>query len=97
MLITSHLFEALLEGPHAAEKFVVDRVAEGSDYIKLIADVSGPDQATLDALVKAARQQDKLTVAHATRFEAYRMAQEAGVDFVTHVPIDKALDDDGVH
>ena len=41
----------LVDGPTGAARFVTDRIAEGADYIKLIADIPGPDQETLDALV----------------------------------------------
>ncbi|MCJ1413031.1 hypothetical protein MMC19_007133 [Ptychographa xylographoides] len=82
---------ALLTSHTQAEKFVADRVAEGSDYIKIISDVPGPDQALIDALVTAAHHHQKLVIAHAAAFEPYRMAQDGKVDFVTHAPIDKAL------
>lgn len=82
----------LVAGPAEAERFVAARVAEGSDYIKVIADIPGPDQATLNALVDAAHRHGKLTVAHAVSVAAFGMAQEAKVDIVTHVPRDKALD-----
>lgn len=84
---------ALVSGPGEAEAFVRDRLAEGSDYIKVIADVPGPDQATLDALVGAAHDQGRLTVAHAAALAPYRMALAAGADVVTHVPLDAPLDD----
>ncbi len=87
---------ALVSGPDDAEGFVGDRLAEGSDYIKLIADVPGPDQATLDALVVAAHRQGRLTVAHAATLAPYRMALAAGTDVVTHAPLDAVLDDASV-
>lgn len=88
--------EALLSGPEQAPKFVADRVAEGADYIKVIADIPGPDQATLNAVVVAAHEHKKLVIAHTSAFEPFRMAQEAKVDIVTHVPLDKPLDSDAV-
>ncbi|MCJ1247083.1 hypothetical protein MMC30_004294 [Trapelia coarctata] len=84
--------EALLSSPDQAPKYVADRVAEGSDYIKVIADIPGPDQATLNAVVVAAHEHKKLVIAHASAFAPFYMAQEAGVDIVTHVPLDKPLD-----
>ena len=86
----------LVYGPKDAAKFIADRISEGVDYIKVIADVPGPDQATLNALVTAAHEQKKLVVAHASYFTPFAMAQEAGVDVVTHAPTDKALDRDAV-
>ena len=51
--------------PAEAKRFVADRIAEGSDFIKIV--VGSPfadhDQATIDALVAAAHEQGKLVVA----------------------------------
>lgn len=66
------------------------------DYIKVIVDVPGPDQATINALVEEAHKQQKLVIAHAASVKPFAMAQEAKVDIVTHSPCDKALDDDAV-
>ena len=84
--------EGLVAGPDDANNFVKERVAEGVDYIKVIADVPGPDQATLNALVSAAHRHGKLVIAHASAFKPFAMAQEAKADIVTHVPRDKPLD-----
>jgi imidazolonepropionase-like amidohydrolase len=81
----------LVDGPAGATRFVTDRIAEGVDYIKLIADLPGPDQETLDALVAAAHQHSKLTVAHAASTAALDMALQAGVDIITHAPLDRRL------
>jgi imidazolonepropionase-like amidohydrolase len=86
----------LIAGPDEAAAFVADRIAEGSDYIKIV--VGSPfadhDQATIDALVTAAHRHGKLVVAHASSVEAVRMAQVAGADVLTHAPLDQALDAD---
>lgn len=87
---------ALVSGPEQAEQFVRDRIAEGSDYIKLIADVPGPDQHTLDALVAAAHAHGLRTVAHAATSVPYRMALAAGADVITHAPLDASLEDDTI-
>lgn len=89
--------DALVSGPADAERFVIARIAEGADYIKVIADVPGPDQDTLDAIVGAAHQRNKLVIAHAVSKKATSMAQHAGVDFVTHAPMDEAMTDDEVN
>jgi imidazolonepropionase-like amidohydrolase len=85
----------LLSGPDHAAQFVADRIAEGSDYIKIIVGNPGPshDEATLAALTAAAREHSKLTVAHASSYEAVELAQRARVNVLTHVPLDKALDE----
>jgi imidazolonepropionase-like amidohydrolase len=81
----------LVDGPAGAARFVADRIAEGADYIKLIADIPGPDQETLDALVATSHRHGKRTVAHAASRAALDMALHAGVDMVTHVPLDRRL------
>lgn len=82
-----------------AEPFVAARVAEGADYLKII--VEDPDvmgAAALDveratALVEAAHARDLLVYAHVTTVPAVRIAVDAGVDVLTHVPLDAVLDD----
>jgi imidazolonepropionase-like amidohydrolase len=83
--------EEFVEGPAGAARFVADRIAEEVDYIKLIADIPGPDQETLDALVAASHRHGKLTVAHAVSTAALDMALQAGVDMITHAPLDRRL------
>jgi imidazolonepropionase-like amidohydrolase len=81
----------VVEGPAGAARFVTDRIAEGADYVKLIVDTPGPDQQILDALVAASHRHGKLTVAHAASTAAVDMALQAGVDMITHVPLDRPL------
>jgi imidazolonepropionase-like amidohydrolase len=83
--------EEMVDGPAGAAQFVTDRIAEGADYIKLIVDTPGPDQEILDALVAASHRRGKLTVAHATSTSALDMALQAGVDMITHAPLDRPL------
>ena len=84
--------EAQVAGPDQAPDFVSDWISQGADYIKIILAQDGFDQPTLNAIVAAAHEHDKLTVAHASSFADIAMAQEAQVDVVTHAPLDKALD-----
>ena len=86
--------EGLVAGPQEAARYVADRVAEGSDYIKIIIDLPGFDQATVDALVTAAHEHGKLAITHASSAGAVAMAQRSGTDVITHVPLDVALDGD---
>jgi imidazolonepropionase-like amidohydrolase len=83
--------DAMVDSPKSAVQFVAHRIAEGADYIKLIVDTPGLDQATLDALVAASHRHGKLTVAHAASTAAVDMAVLAGVDVITHVPLDRPL------
>ncbi len=82
----------LVDSPGAAAQFVAERIDDGSDYIKVIADVPGPDQPTMDALVTAAHDRNMRTVVHATTTATFAMAVAAEADMITHVPIDQALD-----
>lgn len=87
--------EALVLEPAHAEPFVAARVSENADYIKIVTEApgaGGPDQATLDALVAAAHRHGKRTIAHAASTGAYDMALAAGVDMITHAPLDRPLD-----
>ncbi|KAM7189887.1 putative amidohydrolase protein [Rhypophila sp. PSN 637] len=73
------------------KRWVQNRIEEGSEYIKIIADVPGPTQEMIHLLVQEARNQGKKSVAHAASLEAWKMAQDAGVDLITHVPFDGIL------
>jgi imidazolonepropionase-like amidohydrolase len=83
----------LISGPDEAKRFVADRIAENSDYIKIV--VGSPfadhDQATLDALVAAAHEQGRVVVVHASSAASVAKAQAAGADILTHVPLEQAL------
>lgn len=83
--------DAALNNPGQATAFVRARVSEGSDYIKLIVDIPGLDQATLNALTRAAHRAGKQVNAHATSAAAVEEALTAGVDVVHHAPLDQAL------
>ena len=85
--------EVLVSGPDDAKQFVANRVSEGADYIKIIADVPGPNQETLNALVTAAHEQNLLVIAHASAYTPFSMALEARADVLTHAPLDKPVDD----
>jgi imidazolonepropionase-like amidohydrolase len=84
-----------ISGADQAAGFVAARVAEGSDYIKIVIGSPGADhdQATLDALTAAAREHGRLSVAHAASYQAVEKAQRARVSVLTHVPLDRALDE----
>ena len=82
-----------LSTPEEADGWVADRIAEGSDYIKIviengkIIDLPTPtlDLPTVAALVEAARRRGKLAVAHVTSVEAARQAVAADVDGLVHI------------
>ena len=90
-------------GPTDASRFVADRVSEGADYIKVIVedpDVRGSvvlDKATIAALVEAAHQAGLKVIAHVTSVAAFILASDAGVDVLTHAPLDAAVDNTLAH
>lgn len=84
----------LVADPDEAKAYVAARVAEGVDYIKIIVDPPGFDQATIAALVDAAHAHGLRTIGHAANSGAVLLAQAAGVDVLTHAPIDRPLTGD---
>ncbi|GAP66675.1 hypothetical protein MBSD_n1986 [Mizugakiibacter sediminis] len=94
-----------ISGPDEAERFVEARIAEGSDYIKIIyedcsvyAAVRGPcpsiSAATLRALVVAAHRHGKLAVVHISSEAEARDAIAAGADGLAHIFIGKTATPD---
>ncbi|WP_375399742.1 amidohydrolase family protein [uncultured Amnibacterium sp.] len=83
-----------------AARFVAARVRDGSDYIKIIIeDPRMPGTAslpleTIRALVVAAHGAGLTTIAHAVTSTAFGLAADAGVDVVTHLPVDRGLNPD---
>ena len=87
-------------GPDDAERFVADRVAEGSDYIKIIVEnpaIMGSaalDEPTVAAIVRAAHARSLRVIAHVTTIPAFEIATAAGVDVLTHAPLDAPVGPD---
>ncbi|MEV7845238.1 MULTISPECIES: amidohydrolase family protein [Streptomyces] len=81
----------VVTGPEQAPGFVRARVAEKSDYIKIIIDEPGLSAETVKALVRAAHAAGKLVMAHATTGTTVERALTAGVDMIHHVPLDSPL------
>ena len=82
-----------LSSPEQAQAFVDARIAEGSDYIKIVYDngkalgMSFPtlDQETLKAVIAAAHARKKLAVVHIGSLQGAREAVEAGADGLAHL------------
>ena len=88
-----------LTKPGEAQGWVDARVAEGSDYIKIVVEEGSPgrkiptlDRATVAALVAAAHRRGKLAVVHVSTSEGARGAVEAGADGLVHIFSDRAPD-----
>ncbi len=79
-----------------AERFVADRIAEGSDYLKIISGVGGLwpwlEPGTIKALVTAAHARGLVVVAHVSSTAGLEEVVSAGVDVVAHVPANAELD-----
>jgi imidazolonepropionase-like amidohydrolase len=88
--------QGLVADPDEARAYVAQRVAEGVDYIKIIVDPPGFDEPTVRALVEAAHARGLRAIAHAATRDAVLLAQAAGVDVLTHAPIDRPLEDGDV-
>lgn len=72
------------------------RIADGSDYIKVVTEApgyGGPEVEIVAAVVEAAHAAGRKVVAHATRNDAFVMSLNAGVDVLTHVPTEAAIDE----
>jgi imidazolonepropionase-like amidohydrolase len=84
-------------GPPDAARFVAERVAEGSDYIKILVEdprIPGTQALgapTVAALVNAAHQARLMTVAHVVSADTMTTAVRAGADVVTHTALTSDL------
>src|ERR1019366_6340243 len=86
-----------LSSPEQAQTFVDARIAEGSDYIKIVYDngkalgLNFPtlSQATLKAVIAAAHARKKRAVVHIGSLQDAREAVEAGADGLEHLFIDR--------
>ncbi|MFD7660932.1 amidohydrolase family protein, partial [Actinosynnema sp. NPDC059797] len=80
-----------------AERFVAERIAEGSDYLKVVSGAGGRwpslDSGTVEALVTAAHARGLVVVAHVSSTAGVEQVVSAGVDVVAHVPVDAELDE----
>lgn len=88
--------QLLVPDATAASSFVRGRLEAGSDYLKIIADVPGFDEATLSALVLAAREQHVPSIAHAPTQATYDLAARAGVHMITHIPLDGIISEETI-
>jgi imidazolonepropionase-like amidohydrolase len=89
-----------LSSPSEARAFVDARVAEGSDYIKIVYDdghaygikFATIDKPTMRAVVDAAHARHKLAVVHIGDLAGARDAIDAGADGLVHLFVDHAPD-----
>lgn len=91
-----------LQTPQEAPAWVAARIADGSDWIKIVyepKDAAGEwprfaslDQATVAALIQAAHDAHRLAVVHISRREPARTVAAAGADGLVHVFADEPAD-----
>ena len=89
-----------IASPDEAQAFVDARIAEGSDYIKIIYDdgktygltIPTISKQTMAAVIAAAHKRGKLAVVHIGSLQGARDAIEAGADGLAHLFVDAAPD-----
>jgi imidazolonepropionase-like amidohydrolase len=89
-----------ITAPEQAQAFVDARIAEGSDYIKIVYDKgdtyglrwSTLSRETLDAVIRAAHARGKLAVVHIGDLASAQEAIAAGADGLVHLFVDRAPD-----
>jgi len=89
-----------LSSPGEAQAFVDARIAEGSDFIKIVLEAGGHgagamnslDISTATALIEAAHRRGKLAVVHVSTEHDARAALEAGADALVHLFLGAAPD-----
>ena len=88
-----HLVPAteLIASPADAPQFISNRVGNGTDYIKLIAEANGMTQAEHDSLVSTAHASGMQVMTHAADFSSYQQAILSRTDNIQHIPADSPL------
>ncbi len=85
-----------LSTPAEAQAFVDARIAEGSDFIKIIYShgwkFPSLDKPTLAALIAAAHNRKKLAAVHVDNLQDARDAVESGCDILAHAWVDREPD-----
>ncbi len=89
-----------IASPEAAQQFVDARIAEGSDYIKIVYDNGGTygmtvptiSKETLRAVIAAAHARQRLAIVHIGDLAGARDAVAMGADGLVHLFVDQAPD-----
>ncbi|KAM0257703.1 hypothetical protein ACHAQJ_004269 [Trichoderma viride] len=81
----------LIFSPNQAQEWVSQRIGNGSDYIKLIAEANGMTQAEHNAIVYGARKAGKLSTTHASDIASYKQAIMSKTDIIQHSTSDLIL------
>lgn len=86
--------KGLVYAPSQAMQFADAVFGNGSDFMKIISEPDGFDQATHDAIIRATKALGKHSMTHAQDFGSYEVAIRSGTDGIQHVPFDIALTED---
>lgn len=89
-----------IASPAEAQAFVDARIAEGSDWIKIVYDdghtygatIPTVSKETMRAVIEAAHRRQKLAVVHIQSLAAARDAIESGADGLVHLFVDREPD-----
>ena len=89
-----------LASPDSAQAFVDARIAEGSDFIKIVYDdgraygmkLATLDSATMHAAIAAAKRRGKVAIVHVGDAAGARTAISAGADGLAHLFVDREPD-----
>lgn len=83
----------LIWDPTQAPEFVDSVFGNGSDWLKIVSEENGPNQATQNALVLNAHARGRKVNTHAADLESYIMAVVSKADGPQHMPLDGLLND----
>ena len=81
----------LVFSPSQAPEFVANVFGNGSNYMKLIAEPNGFNEATHHALVRATHALGRVAMTHAQDYGSYEVAIRSRTDGIQHVPCDIPL------
>ncbi len=88
---------SIVTGADDAKRFVIEQIALGADYIKIIIEdpaIMGPAALApeiVEALVQASHKHNKMVFAHVTSVGGFQIGIDAGVDVLTHAPLEAPL------
>lgn len=83
----------LIWEPSQAPAYVQNVFGNGSDWLKIVSELNGPDQETQNALVLHAHALGKSVNTHAADLQSYIMAIVSKCDGPQHIPLDGHLNE----
>jgi imidazolonepropionase-like amidohydrolase len=87
----------MVYSPSQATQFVDNVFGNGSEFMKLISEPDGFNQATHDALVSATHALGKVSMTHAQDYGSYEVAIRSKTNGLQHVPFDIPLTTEMAH